>query len=422
MANLQYIGPRVVPKPYRNPDTGDASWKSGIAYEALMMVTYNGNGYVSAVPVPPSVGNPADNPDYWVESADFDAALSDLQTRVNNLEDQIDKIDDKYYLLIGDSYSINYNSVEGWMNKFETIMGLNSSNCFKYGHSGYGFLGQNGNQMYSTLLGNAYSDLGDAAANITDVIVLGGRNDIENNATPSELKTAIDNFVTQCATQFPNAKLYIGMCGMYKGNDTGKISKMYNLENLYYMSKGKNLAYIKGLQHIGRMAKNMMNDNDHPNDIGNEMIVKNVISILKGGSLSAASEYALGINLAVVDSHTNTGDVYYIQDNEGNIQLFANLIVGVSDITIVKEQAVGLVELTDIPLKGVGNNVHYNIDLNLRVRYLDGNNVQQYTVLPAKMCMLNGIIYVYFYGEFDYYNTIDYIMFQGAVQLPYRSV
>lgn len=89
MANLQYIGPRVVPKPYRNPDTDNAEWKSGIEYEALTMVTYLSNGYVSAKPVPSSVGNPADNPDYWVESADFDAALSDLQIRVSDLEDDV---------------------------------------------------------------------------------------------------------------------------------------------------------------------------------------------------------------------------------------------------------------------------------------------------------------------------------------------
>ena len=422
MANLQYVGPRVVPKPYRNPDTGNAEWKSDIEYEALTMVTYLSNGYVSAIPVPSSVGNPADNPDYWVESADFDAALSDLQTRVHDLEEQVDHINDRKYLLIGDSYAIDYNSIEGWMNKFKTIMGLDSSNCFKYGHSGYGFLGQNATQPFSTLLTNAYNDLGDEASEITDVIVLGGRNDVENTSTPSDLKTAIDNFVTQCTTQFPNAKLYIGMCGMYKGTDTGTISKMYNLENLYYMSKGKNLAYIKGLQHIGRMAKNMMNDDSHPNEAGNEMIVKNVISVLKGGNVNAASEFAVGINLDVVGSHTNTGDMYYIQDNEGNIQLFSNLIVGMTGTTVVKEHATPLVELADAPFKGIGNNIHYNIDVPVRVRFVDGNNQQVYTVLPAKMCMLSGIIYLYFYSDFDYYNTIDYIMFQGAVNIPYRSI
>lgn len=442
MANLQYVGPRVVPKPYRNPDTGNAEWKSGIEYEALTMVTYLSNGYVSALPVPSSVGNPADNPDYWVESADFDAALSDLQTRVHDLElqngnetlhttaqtlsgavNEIIGMIDRKYLLIGDSYSITYSSVEGWMSKLKTILGLDNTNCFMYGHSGYGFIGQQDtDQPFSTLLSNAYNDLGSAtAATITDVVVLGGRNDVMNTATPAEIKTAIQNFVNQCATQFPNARLYIGMCGMYTGNDTATYTKLYNLDHLYYMSKGKNLIYIKGLQHIARMAKNLMNGDSHPNDAGNERLAANVASVLKGGNINVASEFALGITLTAAESHTNTGNVYYIQKDNGDIELLANLTVGVSDMTVVKENAYPLVVLSDAPFKGLGINTNYRHNVNVRVRYT-GSGGQSYKVLPAQLVMLAGTVYLYFYEEFDYYNTIDYIMFAGVFSMPYKTI
>ena len=75
MANLQYIGARYVPKLYKNPDDGSAEWKSGVGYEALTIVTYLDDSYTSRMPVPGTIGNPSDNPDYWAKTGNFNAAL-----------------------------------------------------------------------------------------------------------------------------------------------------------------------------------------------------------------------------------------------------------------------------------------------------------------------------------------------------------
>ena len=87
MANLQYIGARYVPKFYLNPDDSSNDWKSGVLYEALTIVTYNNDSYTSKVTVPASVGNPADNPQYWACTTKYTAALMALQSTVGLIED-----------------------------------------------------------------------------------------------------------------------------------------------------------------------------------------------------------------------------------------------------------------------------------------------------------------------------------------------
>lgn len=86
MALHQYIGARYVPKFYEN-SLGTAEWRSGVIYEPLTIVTWNGNSYTSKKMVPAEIGDPSLNPDYWVATGLFNqqvAALSDDLATVQN--------------------------------------------------------------------------------------------------------------------------------------------------------------------------------------------------------------------------------------------------------------------------------------------------------------------------------------------------
>lgn len=74
MAVRQYIGARYVPKFYENADN-TAEWRSGVAYEPLTIVTYNGNSYTSKIEVPASVGNPSANPSYWISTGIYNEQI-----------------------------------------------------------------------------------------------------------------------------------------------------------------------------------------------------------------------------------------------------------------------------------------------------------------------------------------------------------
>lgn len=73
----QYIGARYVPKFYEN-SLGNTDWESGVSYEPLTIVTYNGNSYTSKKPVPAGIGAPPANGSYWVATGIFNAQLAQI--------------------------------------------------------------------------------------------------------------------------------------------------------------------------------------------------------------------------------------------------------------------------------------------------------------------------------------------------------
>ena len=84
----QYVGARYVPK-FANP----VEWASNTSYEALTIVTFNNASYTSKVPVPPTVGNPANNPQYWALTGNYNAQVEqyrqETETVSNNLTTEI---------------------------------------------------------------------------------------------------------------------------------------------------------------------------------------------------------------------------------------------------------------------------------------------------------------------------------------------
>lgn len=117
MAIRNYVGARYVPK-FADP----VEWKANTSYEAMVIVTYNNASYTSKVPVPPTVGNPAENSTYWALTGNYNAQIeqyrqetetvsNNLTTEITNretadtaLSNRVTKLEDRYVTLIGDSY------------------------------------------------------------------------------------------------------------------------------------------------------------------------------------------------------------------------------------------------------------------------------------------------------------------------------
>lgn len=76
----QYIGARYVPKFYENSD-GTSEWRSGVIYEPLTIVTWNGNSYTSKKPVPAEIGDPSAYPEYWAATGNFNEQIQELMQK-----------------------------------------------------------------------------------------------------------------------------------------------------------------------------------------------------------------------------------------------------------------------------------------------------------------------------------------------------
>ena len=91
MANLQYIGARYVPKIYKNSINPESyAWEENTAYEALVMVSYRNTSYISRIPVPATVGDPATNSDYWCSMGSFSAQVQEYINIVAGLQDDVE--------------------------------------------------------------------------------------------------------------------------------------------------------------------------------------------------------------------------------------------------------------------------------------------------------------------------------------------
>ena len=94
MGVRQYIGARYVPKFFENSATGDSTWAPGTSYEPLTIVAWNDNSYTSKKAVPPTVGAPNLNLDYWVLTGDIGSGIGALSERMDAAESDIDDLEE----------------------------------------------------------------------------------------------------------------------------------------------------------------------------------------------------------------------------------------------------------------------------------------------------------------------------------------
>ena len=210
---------------------------------------------------------------------------------INNLSQNISANDT---ILIGDSYSLDRRpdvDITGWAIPLKNLMGLDDTNCFISQDNGGGFTV---NGSFGTFE-NAISRLViEDKSKIKNIIVAGGLNDIqaENKET---IKTAIQSFMNYCKTNFPNAKVYIGMIGWNKDD-------LYTSDNQFirYQVINKVLQAYQECNQYGAIylngVENVMHNYDeyydgaHPNQTMCNRLAYYIYQAFKNGYASVTYE------------------------------------------------------------------------------------------------------------------------------------
>ena len=272
MSTRQYIGARYVPKFMGNYDTTTA-------YEALSVVD-NGAGttYIAKVPTPPNT--PLNNSTYWAVYGASSGAIVDLQTRMGNVENDILNqytLNERKYVLIGDSYGTTYGGVTGWKDQFVSMLDLSSDDYVAEVANGYGFYAG-----FEDLLDSLSSD-----NDVTDVIIIGGTNDIQYVSTDlAGLKTRIASCVDKAKTKFPYARVHVGWCssvfidGPITFNDLPVCRK--TIEDVSAYHGASVIPHLDDILCDWSLHLNV----DHPNTDGCMKIAEQLITHLNGGTLS----------------------------------------------------------------------------------------------------------------------------------------
>ena len=212
------------------------------------------------------------------------AYISSLQTQINTTNSNINNINQKLaddiVVLLGDSYGIHNAHAShdwySWADKLASMRGwVEGTNYFNFctGNSG---LTVTDNNYYSNLLANE-SRITDKTK-VKTFIIAGGYNDnyyFSGSNNDSDYATALSQLVTYIKTNYPNAKIYMGMIGNSKAlNGTGIRSVMIN-NALYGYSKiaeYENCYYMKNIECVMRRYDYFISDNTHPNDAGAKML------------------------------------------------------------------------------------------------------------------------------------------------------
>ena len=257
MALRQYIGARYVPI-FFSDENGSTEWKSGLAYEALTIVTYLGNSYTSKKTVP--VGIEITNTEYWVLTGSYNSQIEVYREEVEKLKKSLVT---RNVLCIGDSY-LAYNSQEmessSWGAFLRIYLGENSSVTLK-GLGGSGFVG-NAVKTFGDLLTESYNSMTkEEREKISDIVVCGGLNDAsaiaDSKTTMQNVTTAMRTFFTNAINYFPNAKIHVGCIGWMAtgfGNRDAYISQLRNIVEVYrkasYYSAAGKVSYLNGVEYV----------------------------------------------------------------------------------------------------------------------------------------------------------------------------
>lgn len=314
----QYVGARYVPKLFDN--NGDSAWIANMSYEPLTIVTYLNSSYTSKKPVPAGIGNPAQNPDYWILTGNFNGQVAEYHETVQEALDSIDGnvgnniYDTNYQILcIGDSYftgtqvSQYETPVTQIANYFKKTIGVNLFNASK---GGAGFLAYNDNYILEVI--KAYV----AGGNIPDnkkirLCLIGlGYNDLvilKNNTslTTSEISKKISDVLYYLRITFPNAKIMVTfISGGYANVDSNVkalLQRYYFYETIggwgYYLGNSGNIL------KLGNNSQLLASDKIHPTNYGAIKLGQYISNMIRGKN-ELFYKWGSGDNTAYVSNDT----------------------------------------------------------------------------------------------------------------------
>lgn len=224
--------------------------------------------------------------------------FSNLNNQVKNNTNDINNLSQNISangtILIGDSYSLDRRpdvDITGWAIPLKNLMGLDDTNCFISQDNGGGFTV---NGSFGTFE-NAISRLViEDKTKIKNIIVAGGLNDIKAESKGA-IKTAIQSFMNYCKTNFPNAKVYIGMIGW-------NIDDLYTSDNqfiryrvinkvlpAYQEASQYGAIYLNGVENVMH-DYNEYYDGAHPNQKMCNRLAYYIYQAFKNGYASVTYE------------------------------------------------------------------------------------------------------------------------------------
>ena len=292
MAVRQYIGARYVPQFYENSD-GTVEWRSGVAYEALTIVSYNGNSYTSKKTVPANIGDPSANPDYWASTGIYNVQIDEYRQETADVKAKSEKsaLTNCRMVFVGDSYAAGYAPstgdvpANGWSQVIKSTLGLSDSDCYAIYRGGAGFSSERPGGGYAAMLTEAADDITNKSE-IDYVVCGGGHNDISSG--DANIRSGIRAFYQTARALFPNAKIMYGMIAWDRNGTTqNQINALLRKYIEYGQAEAPEMAYMNGVENIlYRVSSYLDTDGIHPSPAGNKALAAGIMNAMQTGGVT----------------------------------------------------------------------------------------------------------------------------------------
>lgn len=318
MSVSQYIGARYVTKIYENSVTpSTAEWEANVNYEPLTLATYNYGSYLSKSEVPANIGNPADNPSYWVQTGFYNGQIANLQNQINALKSFNGSFRSKNLVVIGDSWVVGYteNTGDGFVECLDSLNLFKS--ITKYCKGGAGYVTQADGVDYDTLTDDLISDYSGHENDVNVILYTGSVNDL--GVADATIQSACESVFAKVRTAFPDAEIYVS-AGIVTSATWAQWNKMeIPLNNC--SSYGIIPLYWPGRLLMGN-ANNFTTDGYHMNHTLSQCYANNIVNNMLG-FFAFGPDPAYHIHISDVDFLTDkvTGFSY---DNTYSGLIFNN--------------------------------------------------------------------------------------------------
>lgn len=342
MANRQYIGARYVPK-FHDGSSG-TDWTANTQYEALTIVTRNGNSYTSKKPVPASVGAPESNPDYWASTGIFnaqlqtvsdnvDAVANDLQTFVEENSAAFSAYTGKILCVAGDSIAKGRYVLpdEAFPAVAAAAMGMTCKN-FAVNSGGYT---RSGAMQVLTQINAAIADNSFDNEDVGIFLLSAGVNDINDAPNATTYAQAVRTAIATVKNNFPNARIIVtdytqGNAGLVVNADVGSAYIVYNNIKSVCLLLGVECidnAFAWGLSHASWFTSTgpsphgdaVNADVLHPNVAGNQYYAYYLLQYIAGNKFLP---YFAPNTITAAELAAHTGQVCGCRVINGNTAMY----------------------------------------------------------------------------------------------------
>lgn len=282
MATLQYVGARYVPKLF-DDGQGGMEWQANTYYEPLTIVTYNNSSYTSRGPVAASVGNPAENGEYWALTGNFNGVIASFSSRLESLESQFGIKTETRGIIVGDSYIATVPQSKNPLIKMADMLKIQLDHLYRVGKGGGGLSLVGGNGIIS-IWNNA--NIPDSVKKNADFIYLAfGYNDALNYTknSPDTMDSQISAFMAMISAQCPKAKVFAAYInGGYASLTYEKCCRAIGMYGEILPKYG--IEYVGEIGNILKSRRALLSDGIHPNPYGADLIGQVMAQSLTGST------------------------------------------------------------------------------------------------------------------------------------------